>query len=80
MNNFEEIYTKVLEDSGFKDITYDRKTGFCGTLLPYSNIRPFQKEKIRYYNITAIITKLIYTQLDKIEPVVINCEKEEVLL
>ena len=70
-------FLQVLSYYDFKDIVFNKTDGFCGTLLPYSNIRPFQKETIRYYNIEAIQPKLIFSSLDKKEPVNIICEKEE---
>jgi len=79
MNDIKSEMFKCLKKAGFIDIYYNKDDGFCGTLNPYSNIRPFQKEKIRYHNITGIIPKLIFTHFDKIEPVIIDCQKEEIL-
>lgn len=78
----EDLINKIsqtLSRFGFQDISYDSTNGFCATLLPYSNIRPFQKEKVRYYNITRLEPCLIETTFDKMYPVDISYKRKEIL-
>jgi hypothetical protein len=79
MNKFIEGTSKTLKKAGMVDITYDNINLFCGTLLPFSSIRPFQKEKIRYYGITGVVAALIYSSFDKMYPIDITYIKEEIL-
>ncbi len=71
-----EKFKKMLENGGFVDIEFNSGIPDA-TLLPYSNIRPFQKEKVRYFGITAIIPELILGDNPAKEPVIITCEREE---
>jgi len=71
-----EKIKKSLKNYGFVDIEINSGLPDA-TLLPYSNIRPFQKEKVRYFGITAIIPDMIITGRSCAKPVIITCEREE---
>jgi len=53
-----ESFIKLMESCGFVDISEIYSDGFDGTLPPYSIARPFQKEIVRYYGVSALIPNL----------------------
>jgi hypothetical protein len=54
LNDIKDQFIKILE-TYFTDVIYDRINGFSGTLEVNHLVRPLQKRKIRFYNITVLI-------------------------
>ena len=78
MKDFVKTITKQLSSMGFIDIKINNNWSIDASLPAHSNIKPFQKENIRYYGITSITPSFDYWR--ELETLNIGCREEKLVL